>query len=149
MSALRTAVSLAAAGDLPGAERIMATVTRYPANTAGWELELAGDLVQVAFQLRQNGNFDSSAQVARLTLQHVDRCVSCASGRDSHFAGSALDLAGLVDVRFFGDTASAEASYRRALVISPNLSSARSALGRLLDARDSEQRKLQGWGRSN
>lgn len=144
--AFASAVSFAAAGDLANAEKTLATISHYPANTSGWELEMASNLVQVAFRVREDGNLDSSAKIARLVLQHSDRCVQLASTDESGFAGSALELAGLVNSRFFGDLNSAEAYYRKALIISPGLTSAQSALDRLLDARESELKKLQAWG---
>ena len=144
--AFESAVSLAGAGDLAGTENAVATIGHYPANTAGWELEMAGSLVQLAFRLRGNGNLVASAATARDALQHLDRCVKLASGAGSNLAGNALEIAGFVESRFFGDLESAKASYQKALIATPNQVGARSALDRLLAAQASEQNKRQSWG---
>ena len=145
--AFESAVALAAAGDLAGAETALAASAHDPANTAGWELEQANRLVQLAMRLREQGSLDRSAKAARLVLQHVDRCVKLATDAEADVAGSALELGGLVNDRFFGDLKSAEAAYRQSLTIVPGQASARSALDRLLDARDHEQKKLKAWSR--
>ena len=145
--AFESAVALAAAGDLAGAEKALAASAHDPANTAGWELEQANRLVQLAMRLREQGSLDRSAKAARLVLQHVDRCVKLATDAEADVAGSALELGGLVNDRFFGDLKSAEAAYRQSLTIVPGQASARSALDRLLDARDHEQKKLKAWSR--
>jgi hypothetical protein len=143
--AFADAVSSAAAGDLAKTETTLAEIGHYPANTSGWELELASGLVQIAFRLREEGSLASSAKVAQLVLQHLDRCVQLASIAETDAAGSALELAGLMKDRFFGDLESAERLYQRALIISPGQMSARSALDQLLASRAFEQKKLQAW----
>ncbi len=144
--AFANAIALAASGDTAGAEKALAAVSHYPASSAGGELELASNLVQVVYRLREDGSLANAAKIAQLILQHLNNCVKVASTSEGDFAGSAMDLAGLVEDRFFGDLQSAEASYRKALTHSSGLTSAQSALHRLLAARNSEQQKLAAWG---
>jgi hypothetical protein len=137
------AVAQAAVGDADTAVTSLTAICRNPVNSAGWELEMASELVQVAFQLREDGKNKDSAIVARLALRHVDQCVKQASPSEKSVAAGALELAGLVQNRFFGDTNSAEAAYRAALFMSPDLTSARLALDRLDETRAAERRDLQ------
>jgi hypothetical protein len=145
--ALKQAIQMAALGDLDGAERTMVASGRSTASAARREMDLASHLVQVANALRDSGDLKNSASIAQLVLQHAGQCVKLATTTDNNLAGSALELGGFVQERFFGDIKAAELAYRKALVLSSVQLSAQSALDRIAEASSSEQRKLKAWGR--
>jgi hypothetical protein len=144
--AFTAAKNLVQAGDCDGAASALTQATQGRANTVAAEAELASNLIELAFQIRETGDLVAASNLAQKALLHVKACEKLAKGDDIGLAASMWEQAGMIEERFFGDLQASEACYRKALNLSPDLVSARAALNRLLASRAAEALKLKTWG---
>jgi tetratricopeptide (TPR) repeat protein len=127
--AIDDAKTLIKAGNVAAAEQALTKRNRAKPNTAEWHAETTQKLVQTAQELAREGNSSSIADLATLSLQHLNEVG--ALSQNAQVKAHAKSQAAYIYARFVGDTPAAIASYQAAVKLDPTDVAAQQALERL------------------
>jgi hypothetical protein len=116
-SAWADAATLAHAGDLDGAEEIVADLTTARPGSAQWHMELGREFTHIALRLSGKAPEDTVVAAARRAVNHLQRADALTT--DVRMKAGARNLCGFLFERFLGDVQAARASYHALLEVAP------------------------------
>lgn len=111
-SGIDRARALFAKGSAESAESVLGENSRNLKDTPRWHLEVANELVHLAFSFARAGEVDAAVQISRRALRHLELI-----GRKSDepaLVAAAEEIAAMIHERLLGDRAGAKKHYRAA-----------------------------------
>lgn len=128
-STMDTAAAHAKGNNLANAEAAVVQLNRGKPNTAGWHIESAQRLLQIADRLAREGQPTNTTRLANSALQHLAKAEGLPM--DPRTRASAKTLKGFIHERYLGESTAALAEYSAAAELSPNATRAKAAANRL------------------
>ncbi len=143
--AIANARTLAVTNNVEAAEQEIVAASQRPPNSAGWHMETAQRLLQVAEAVARAAKPAGTPALASRAVFHLTQAEQLS--RDPRAKAAARSLIGFVQERYLADRAAALASHRAASQLAPKSARARETVERLERTDETLRARVPGGGR--